>query len=53
MSWSQRSTLSKSVMRGGGVVPRQDYAYLLDAGVAAVFGPGVVLALTLLGAGPV
>ena len=24
----------------GGVVPRQDYDYLLDNGVAAVFGPG-------------
>ena len=24
----------------GGVVPAQDYAYLTDAGVAAVFGPG-------------
>ncbi|TWG53734.1 MULTISPECIES: methylmalonyl-CoA mutase [unclassified Aminobacter] len=24
----------------GGVVPRQDYKYLLDHGVAAVFGPG-------------
>jgi methylmalonyl-CoA mutase len=24
----------------GGVVPRQDYQFLLDSGVAAVFGPG-------------
>ncbi|MGF9694794.1 methylmalonyl-CoA mutase [Rhizobium sp. 0TCS1.26] len=24
----------------GGVIPRQDYQFLLDAGVAAVFGPG-------------
>ena len=24
----------------GGVVPRQDYQFLLDHGVAAVFGPG-------------
>ena len=24
----------------GGVIPRQDYAFLLDHGVAAVFGPG-------------
>ena len=24
----------------GGVIPRQDYQYLLDHGVAAVFGPG-------------
>lgn len=24
----------------GGVIPQQDYAFLLDAGVAAVFGPG-------------
>ncbi|HLP68163.1 MAG TPA: cobalamin-dependent protein, partial [Rhizobium sp.] len=24
----------------GGVIPRQDYDYLMDHGVAAVFGPG-------------
>ncbi|MCY1250555.1 Methylmalonyl-CoA mutase [compost metagenome] len=24
----------------GGVIPRQDYDYLMDNGVAAVFGPG-------------
>jgi methylmalonyl-CoA mutase len=24
----------------GGVIPRQDYEFLLDHGVAAVFGPG-------------
>ncbi|MCA1493504.1 methylmalonyl-CoA mutase [Ensifer sp. NBAIM29] len=24
----------------GGVIPRQDYAYLMDKGVSAVFGPG-------------
>ena len=24
----------------GGVIPQQDYAFLLDAGVAAIFGPG-------------
>jgi len=24
----------------GGVIPRQDYEYLLENGVAAVFGPG-------------
>ena len=24
----------------GGVIPRQDYDYLLENGVAAVFGPG-------------
>jgi methylmalonyl-CoA mutase len=24
----------------GGVVPRQDYQFLLDNGVAAIFGPG-------------
>jgi len=27
----------------GGVVPQQDYAFLQDAGVAAVFGPGTVI----------
>jgi len=37
----------------GGVVPQQDYAFLQDAGVAAVFGPGTVIstaARTLLAA---
>lgn len=24
----------------GGVIPRQDYQFLIDSGVAAVFGPG-------------
>jgi methylmalonyl-CoA mutase len=24
----------------GGVIPRRDYGYLIDNGVAAVFGPG-------------
>ncbi|OMQ42887.1 hypothetical protein BKP54_21675 [Ensifer sp. 1H6] len=24
----------------GGVIPRQDYEYLMDNGVSAVFGPG-------------
>jgi methylmalonyl-CoA mutase len=24
----------------GGVIPQQDYQFLFDAGVAAVFGPG-------------
>jgi methylmalonyl-CoA mutase len=24
----------------GGVIPRQDYQFLFDAGVAALFGPG-------------
>ena len=24
----------------GGVIPQQDYDYLKDAGVAAIFGPG-------------
>lgn len=28
----------------GGVIPPQDYQYLYDAGVAAVFGPGTVIA---------
>ncbi len=27
----------------GGVIPAQDYDYLFDAGVAAVFGPGTVI----------
>jgi methylmalonyl-CoA mutase len=27
----------------GGVVPQQDYAFLREAGVAAVFGPGTVI----------
>ena len=28
----------------GGVIPQQDYAYLFEAGVAAVFGPGTIIA---------
>lgn len=28
----------------GGVIPRRDYQYLFDAGVAGVFGPGTVIA---------
>ncbi len=28
----------------GGVVPQQDYAFLKEAGVAAIFGPGTVVA---------
>lgn len=28
----------------GGVIPTQDYAFLYDAGVAAIFGPGTVIA---------
>jgi methylmalonyl-CoA mutase len=27
----------------GGVIPSQDYPYLFDAGVAAVFGPGTII----------
>jgi methylmalonyl-CoA mutase len=27
----------------GGVIPPQDYQYLYDAGVVAVFGPGTVI----------
>jgi methylmalonyl-CoA mutase len=25
---------------GGGVIPQQDYQFLYDAGVKAIFGPG-------------
>ena len=28
----------------GGVIPQQDYPFLYDAGVAAIFGPGTVIA---------
>ena len=31
---------SRPVSFSDGVVPRQDYQYLMDHGVAAVFGPG-------------
>jgi methylmalonyl-CoA mutase len=27
----------------GGVIPNQDYQFLYDKGVAAVFGPGTVI----------
>ncbi|NVO29923.1 hypothetical protein [Hymenobacter lapidiphilus] len=29
----------------GGVIPAQDYAFLFDAGVAGVYGPGTVIAI--------
>jgi len=32
----------------GGVIPRQDYDYLYDAGVIGVFGPGTVIAKSAL-----
>jgi len=28
----------------GGVIPPQDYEFLFDAGVSAVFGPGTIIA---------
>ena len=28
----------------GGVIPESDYAYLYERGVAAIFGPGTVIA---------
>jgi methylmalonyl-CoA mutase len=28
----------------GGVIPHQDYQFLYDAGAAAIFGPGTVIA---------
>ena len=28
----------------GGVIPQQDYSFLLDAGVSGIFGPGSVIA---------
>ena len=30
----------------GGVVPKQDYQFLFDAGVVAVFGPGTKISDT-------
>ena len=27
----------------GGVIPKQDYEYLYDAGVEGIFGPGTVI----------
>jgi len=32
-----------AIVVAGGVIPKQDYQYLYDAGVAAVFGPGTVI----------
>lgn len=32
------------VVIAGGVIPAQDYAYLYEAGVAAIFGPGTSVA---------
>lgn len=31
------------IVIAGGVIPQQDYEFLFDAGVAAVFGPGTVI----------
>lgn len=31
------------IVVAGGVIPQQDYAYLYDAGVSAIFGPGTVI----------
>ncbi len=33
----------------GGVIPEQDYAFLYEAGVAAIFGPGTVIAKAAIG----
>lgn len=30
-------------MIAGGVIPQQDYDFLYDAGVTAIFGPGTVI----------
>jgi methylmalonyl-CoA mutase len=27
----------------GGVIPKQDYDFLYDAGITAIFGPGTVI----------
>ena len=32
-----------AIVVAGGVIPKQDYQFLYDAGVAAVFGPGTVI----------
>lgn len=40
-----------AIVVAGGVIPKQDYAFLYDAGVSAVFGPGTVIsqaAITIL-----
>ena len=31
------------IVVAGGVIPQQDYAFLFDAGVSAIFGPGTVI----------
>jgi len=31
------------IVVAGGVIPQQDYAYLYEAGVSAIFGPGTVI----------
>jgi methylmalonyl-CoA mutase len=31
------------IVVAGGVIPQQDYAFLYDAGVSAIFGPGTVI----------
>ena len=32
-----------AIVVAGGVIPKQDYDFLYNAGVAAVFGPGTVI----------
>ena len=40
----RREFLKTSATLAGGVIPAQDYQYLYDAGVVAIFGPGTNVA---------
>jgi len=44
---SELSKLNKSevLVIVGGVIPKQDYDYLFDAGAVGIFGPGTKIAL--------
>jgi methylmalonyl-CoA mutase cobalamin-binding domain/chain len=43
LSIKQKQGAGDMVVVCGGVIPQQDYAFLYEAGVSAVFGPGTKL----------
>lgn len=43
VSEMEKHGMKDTVVVCGGVIPEQDYQFLYDAGVSAVFGPGTVI----------
>lgn len=41
----KRRGASDKLVVCGGVIPQQDYQFLRDSGVAAIFGPGIVFTI--------